>query len=109
MIKERIDIENINKQLFDIKVVDPENSKSASFTHYLHNHTNGISQFYKKDALDFVKEILAKEYPTNDITNKVAEESLQQLIFDVNKNIPFPSLVSQKGFPLQSLTQNLVA
>lgn len=60
MIKERIDIENIDGQLFEIKIVEPENSKPASFTHYLHNHTNGVSQFYKKDALEFVKEILTK-------------------------------------------------
>ncbi len=45
MIKERIDIENIDGQLFQIKIVDTDNSKSASFTHYLHNHKNGVSQF----------------------------------------------------------------
>lgn len=90
MIKERIDIENIDGQLFEIKIVDPDNSKAASFTHYLHNHKNGVSQFYKKDALSYVKEILQKEYPTEKVTNKVAEEALQYLIFDLNKSIPFP-------------------
>jgi len=82
MIKEVIDIENIDGQLFEIKVVEPENSKPASFTHYLHNHKNGVSQFYKKDALAFVKERLTKEYPT---------EQLQYLIFDLNKSVPFPA------------------
>ena len=91
MIKERIDIENIDGQLFEIKIVDPDNSKAASFTHYLHNHKNGVSQFYKKDALSYVKEILQKEYPTEKVTNKVAEEALQYLIFDLNKSIPFPA------------------
>jgi DNA (cytosine-5)-methyltransferase 1 len=91
MIKERIDIENIDGQLFEIKIVEPENSKPASFTHYLQNHTNGVSQFYKKDALAFVKEILTKEYPKTEITNKVAEEALQYLIFDLNKIVPFPA------------------
>lgn len=91
MIKERIDIENIDGQLFEVKVVEPENPKPASFTHYLHNHKNGVSQFYKKDALAFVKEILRKEYPSNEITDKVAEEALQYLIFDLNKSIPFPA------------------
>ncbi|MEJ4089223.1 DNA cytosine methyltransferase [Galbibacter orientalis] len=91
MIKERIDIENVDRQLFEIKLVDPDSSKPASFTHYLHNHKNGVSQFYKKDALSYVKEILEKEYPTEKVTNKVAEEALQYLIFDLNKSVPFPA------------------
>ncbi len=91
MISERIDIENIDGQLFEIKVVAPDNSKPASFTHYLYNHKNGVSQFYKKDALSYVKEILEKEYPTEKVTNKVAEEALQYLIFDLNKSVPFPA------------------
>jgi DNA (cytosine-5)-methyltransferase 1 len=91
MIEERIDIQNIEGQLFEIKVVEPNDSKPASFTHYLHNHTNGVSQFYKKDALEFVKEILVKKYPSHKITKKVAEEALQYLIFDLNKTVPFPS------------------
>jgi DNA (cytosine-5)-methyltransferase 1 len=91
MIKGEINIENIDGQLFEIKVIDPDNSKPASFTHYLHNHKNGVSQFYKKDALSYVREILEKEYPTEKVTNKVAEEAIQYLIFDLNKSVPFPA------------------
>jgi DNA (cytosine-5)-methyltransferase 1 len=91
MIKGRFDLENIDRQLFEIEVVESENSQPASFTHYLHNHKNGVSQFYKKDALAFVKEILTKEYPTDEITDKVAEEAIQYLIFDLNKSVPFPA------------------
>lgn len=90
MIKEKINIEIFDEQLFKIKVADPENSKSASFTHYLQNHKNGVSQFYKKDALSYIKEILEKEYQTEKVTNKVAEEALQYLIVDFNKSVPFP-------------------
>ena len=89
MLKERIDIENIDGQLFEIKLIEPEDFKQASFTHYLHNHKNGVSQFYKKDALSFVEEILKKEYPNNDITQEFAESALQYLIFDLNKSVPF--------------------
>ncbi|TVZ28085.1 DNA (cytosine-5)-methyltransferase 1 [Gillisia sp. Hel_I_86] len=91
MLKERIDIENIDGQLFELKIIEPEDSKPASFTHYLQNHKNGVSQFYKKDALAFVKEILEKNYPTEEITNKVAENALQYLIFDYKKSVPFPA------------------
>tara|TARA_R110000764_G_scaffold83159_1_gene163642 strand:+ start:524 stop:1789 length:1266 start_codon:yes stop_codon:yes gene_type:complete len=96
MIKERIDIENLDGQLFEIKIVDPDNSKSASFSHYLHNYKNGVSQFYKKDALSYVKEILEKEYPEENVTNKVAEEALQYLIFDLKNSVPFPEPKKQK-------------
>ena len=89
MAKEIIEIESIDEQLFEIKVVDPDNPKLASFTHYLHSHKNGVSQFYKKDALSYVKEILEKGYPTERVTNKVAEEALQYLIFDLGKSVPF--------------------
>lgn len=91
MIKRVIDIENIDRQLFEKKLTDFENYKPASFTHYLHNHKNGGSHFYKKDALSYVKDVLKNEYPTNQITNKVAEEALQYLIFDLNKFVPFPA------------------
>lgn len=90
MIKVRIDIENIGGQLFEIKVVDPDNSKLASFTHYLHNHKNGLSKFYKEDAISYVIDILKKEYPKEEVTIKVAEEALQYLIFDFQKTVPFP-------------------
>jgi DNA (cytosine-5)-methyltransferase 1 len=91
MVEERIEIENIDGQLFEIKIVEPEDSKPASFTHYLYNHKNGVSQFYKKDAIAHVKEILLKEYPNNEITNEFAEEALQYLVFDLNKSVAFPA------------------
>ena len=90
-MKEKIKIENIDGQLFEIKIVEPDDYKPASFTHYLQNNTNGISKFYKKDALAYVKEILEKQYPLENITNKFAEEALQYLIFDLKKNVPFPA------------------
>jgi DNA (cytosine-5)-methyltransferase 1 len=92
MINELIDIKNSDGQIFEKKVVDPDNSKTASFTHYLHNNKEEVSQFYKKDAICYVKEILEKIYPTEKITNKVAEKALQDLIlFGLKKSIPFPA------------------
>jgi DNA (cytosine-5)-methyltransferase 1 len=91
MYKESIKIESIDNQLFEIKLIESDSSKLASFTHFLHNNKNGVSQFYKKDAVVHVKEILEKEYPTEQITDKLAEDALQYLIFDLNKFIPFPA------------------
>ncbi len=90
IVKERINIENIDGQLFEVKIIEPENSRPASFTHYLHNHKNGSSDFYKEDALAHVKEMLEKEYPKENISREFAEEALQYLIFDFKKTVPFP-------------------
>lgn len=90
MLKEKTVIEKIDDQLFQINIVSSGDSKPASFTHYLHNHKNGVSKFYKEDALLFVKSILTKEYPEEEITNKVTEEVLQYLIFDFKNSVPFP-------------------
>ncbi|WP_366942029.1 DNA (cytosine-5-)-methyltransferase [uncultured Nonlabens sp.] len=96
MSKESIHIENIDGQLFEVNIIEEGNSKPASFTHYIHNHKNGVSKFYKRDAVEFVKEKLSKEYPANKITNKVAEEALQYLIFDSDKTLPFPAPIKPK-------------
>jgi len=90
MIKETTKIENIEGQLFETKIIEPHDSTQASFTHYLSNHKNGASQCYKKDTLSYVKQILKKEYPSERITEEIAEGALQYLIFDLNKSIPFP-------------------
>jgi|GEM_PF-1483101 len=90
MLKEKKIIENIDGQLFEINIIEPENPKQASYSHYLHNHKNGVSQFFKKDALNFVKEILS-ENSENKISTKVAEEALQYLIFNNKNSVPFPA------------------
>lgn len=74
-----------------IKIVDPDDSKLASFTHYLQNNKNGASQFYKKGALSYLKEVIINEYPKENITDKVVEEALQYIIFDFNEYVPFPA------------------
>ncbi|HTO36297.1 MAG TPA: DNA cytosine methyltransferase [Flavobacterium sp.] len=96
MLKKRINIENINRQLFEIKTIEPDSSNQASFTHYLQNHKNGVSQFYKKGAISFVKEVLKNKYPNKQVNQEVAEEALQYLIFDLKKTVPFPAPIKTK-------------
>ena len=95
-LKERITIEDFEDKSFKVRIVEPENEKKASFTHYLHNHRNGVSQFFKKDAVEYVKDVLIKKYPEDKITNKVAEDALQYLLFDLKKSAPFPKPKTQK-------------
>ncbi|WP_405414501.1 DNA cytosine methyltransferase [Maribacter sp. Asnod1-A12] len=89
-LKEKITLEDINGKRFKIRLVEPESPKKAAFTHYLHNHKNGVSKFYKSDAIEYVKDILNRKNPEEEITSKVAEEALQYYLFDFKNNVPFP-------------------
>ncbi|PKP47479.1 MAG: DNA (cytosine-5-)-methyltransferase [Bacteroidetes bacterium HGW-Bacteroidetes-12] len=89
-LKEKITFKDFEGKQFKIRAVESENQDKSAFTHYLHNHKNGVSQFYKRDAIEYVKDILAYKYPEENITNKVAEEALQYLIFDFKSSAPFP-------------------
>jgi len=86
---EKIAVEEFGGQSFKIRVVESENEHKATFTHYLHNHKNGVSHFYKEGAIEYVKSIMRAKLPNENITDKVAEDSLQYLI-DFKDIIPFP-------------------
>src|SRR5690554_2056637 len=89
-LKEKISLEEVCGQTFKIRVVEASECGKAAFTHYLHNHQNGVSKFYKKEAIQHVKRALEYKFPEEDITAKVAEEALQYMIFDFKKDVPFP-------------------
>jgi len=91
MILEKTIIENIDGIKFKIDIIQSDNTEQASFSHYLHNHENGVSKFYKETALNYVKEILSKEDSQKKITDKIAEDALQYLIFNYNDSVPFPA------------------
>ena len=86
--KEKISIEEFRGKKFKIRVVEPKPNSEAALTHYLHNSQNGAAKFYKKDALEYTKEILEYKYPADIITLQVAEDALQYGISDAF-NVPF--------------------
>lgn len=88
--KEIISFEEVCGQIFKIKVIKTTGSGKAAFTHYLHNYENGISDYYKKEAIQHVKRALEYKYPNQEITTTVAEEALQYMLFDFKKDVPFP-------------------
>lgn len=88
-LKEKISLETLNDKTFKVRIVEAENNNEAVLTHYLHNSKNGVSQFFKKDAIKFTKEILEYKFPEEKITLKVAEEALQYGIFE-HFDVPFP-------------------
>lgn len=94
-IKEKISIETIGNKQFRLKLIEPENNQEAVLTHFLHNSKNGVSKFFKDDAVAFAKELLEDRYPEDIISNKAAEEALQLGIFDTFQ-VPFPPVEKPK-------------
>ena len=94
-LNEKISLEEIGGKQFKIRIIEAESNKEAVLTHYLHNQSNGISKFYKKDAIAFTKEILQYKYPDETITSIAAEEALQYGLFDTFE-VPFPPTENPK-------------
>lgn len=94
-LKEKISLEKVFEKEYKDKLIESKNNKEAVITHFLHNSKNGVSHFYKNDAIKFTKEILQYKYPEEKITNIVAEEALQYGIFDTI-DVPFPSTENPK-------------
>jgi DNA (cytosine-5)-methyltransferase 1 len=88
-LKEKITIDDIDGKKFKIRIVEPENNKKAVVTHYLHNYHNGVKKHYEKAAKQYIKELVEYKYPEEKFS-KVAEEAIQQLLFEV-ENVPFPT------------------
>tara|TARA_B110000879_G_scaffold52967_1_gene75222 strand:- start:2583 stop:3890 length:1308 start_codon:yes stop_codon:yes gene_type:complete len=89
-VKEEISIENFEDSSFKIRVVEPWDYKEAAFTHYIHNHKNGVSQFYKPTAIDLVGDVLKYKTPTEPVNQKIAERALQKYLFNFKNDAPFP-------------------
>jgi len=86
-VKEKISIEEFDGKNYQIKPVEPYDK--ALITHYLHNYRNGVSKHYKKDAVKVLKNFIEYKQVEEQI-NIVAEDALQQLLFEV-ENVPFPT------------------
>lgn len=93
-LTEKISLEKVFEKDNKNKLIESKNNKEAVITHFLHNK-NGVSKFFKKDAVKFTKEILQYKYPEEKITNIVAEEALQYGLFDTFE-IPFPPIPNPK-------------
>jgi DNA (cytosine-5)-methyltransferase 1 len=86
-VKEKISIEEFDGKNYQIKLVEPYDK--ALITHYLHNYRNGVSKHYKKDAVKVLNNFV-KYKQVEEQVNIVAEDALQQLLFEV-ENVPFPT------------------
>ncbi len=90
-LRESISFENLGNKKFRITLVEKVNAEAeAAFTHYLHNHKNGVSKFYKDGAIEYIKSYVKYQYPKTAFTDIAAEEALQYLLFNQD-DVPFPA------------------
>ncbi len=68
--------------------------KDAVITHFIHNSKNGVSLFYKPDAIKYTNEILNK-YVSEDYTNYFSDRNFQIELFRL-ENIPFKPVNNPK-------------
>lgn len=88
LINERISIEEFDDKSYQIRLVEPFDEEKAVLTHYLHNIQNGVAENYRKEALSVLKNYV--EYKKENGVSIVAEDALQQFLFEV-ENVPFPT------------------
>ena len=90
-LKEKISIDEFDGKRSKISLLEQEtmNEKKAVITHYLHNMDNGVAKNYQKDALKYIHEYVQYQEEKNNFS-LVAEDALQQLLFEVN-DVPFPT------------------
>lgn len=79
-------LKRITKKPLKIKKLENSNEE-AVLTHYLQNKQQSTA--YKKKCISYTEKLLKKQYPEEEITNKIAERALQYDIFPYT-NIPFP-------------------
>jgi DNA (cytosine-5)-methyltransferase 1 len=88
-MKEKISIDEFDGKKFKIRFVEEDDNRKAVLTHYLHNYTNGIKDHFKKEATEYLKQIV--EYKSDEENISLVQDiALQQLLFEVD-DVPFPT------------------
>ncbi len=87
--KQSISITEFAGKKYKVRLVETDSieQKQAIVTHYLHNINNGASKYFKKDAEKTIKEYIKYKKEEENLSI-VAEDAIQQLLFEVN-NVPF--------------------
>lgn len=71
------------RQILQIDIDKKTNNDLAKFTHYLQNHKNGVSEYFKNDAEEYLTSIHQKL--------NILEEPNFQYYLPIKWDIPFPS------------------
>jgi DNA (cytosine-5)-methyltransferase 1 len=84
-VKKKISIEQTASGPIKMSEFEEFEYGSAAFTHYLHNHKNGVSKYFKSAARDFVKKTLENQILESHILDVnfkpvIAEKTLQHMV-----------------------------
>lgn len=88
-IKEQISIEELDDKSYQVRLIEPFEEEKAILTHYLHNIHNGVSKYYKDEAITVLNNYVKYKNGTSEISI-VAEDALQYFLHEV-ENVPFPT------------------
>lgn len=87
-ITDKISLKYLTERRNKVNPNDPEDYKESALTHFLHNNKNGVSSYYKDDAISFTQETLQQLKPKEEITYEIAQKALQTDLF-TPINVPF--------------------
>ena len=93
--KEKLNLIDFEDKKFQTSLLKIQNQTESAFTHFLHNHKNGVSSKYKGGAIEHVQKLLDYKYPDENNPTEVAEEVLQYLL-NLNPEVPFPAPIKPK-------------
>lgn len=88
LMKESASVKEFDSKSYQKTFVEQIEDEKAVLTHYLHNIRNGVSKYYKKDALKVLRNYM--EYKQKKQIGIVEEEAIEQFLFEV-ENVPFPT------------------
>ena len=76
------------KSNLNIKVDKITNNDLAYLTHYLQNHSNGVSKYFKPNAEEYLSRLHAQ--------NNIAKETDFQYYLPIDWDVPFPPPINPK-------------
>ena len=88
-VTEKISIDEFDEKKFKSKFIEHEDNRKAVLTHYLQNYKNGAKEHFKKEADQYLKQIIEYKNEEENL-NIVSDVALQQLLFEV-EDVPFPT------------------
>lgn len=86
----KLSLDDLQNKKLEKELLALCDSNKASFSHYLNTESLAEKRHYFTGAVDYVKQALEYKYPAQIVSDQVAEEALQYLLFDFDKDVPFP-------------------
>lgn len=89
LLREKLKISDLEGKRFKQWNEDPDNYMRSAYTHFLHNQGSVVSDFYKKEAVLYVKLALSQRFARKQFSSKEAEEILLDLAAEFKSTAAF--------------------